>query len=227
MVKFTSAFFLATIFGAFAGSAQPVEALAPRNYVGSNPNVVVVTVTKTVYAKPAPHATRTVQLIPHAAHTTASTAPTVYTTATPSAAVPQVTTSVAAPQTTTESSSSAADWMTDMLNRVNAVRAAAGRSPLSLDTNLNSIAQKHSQYQSSINSMTHSDPAGSLGTRLTADNISWRGAAENIAWNQPDVAAVMSAWINSSGHYANMVGDYTRVGFGVYNRYWTQDFIKA
>ncbi|KAJ2786291.1 hypothetical protein GGI15_001628 [Coemansia interrupta] len=116
---------------------------------------------------------------------------------------------------------------TDMLSRLNAVRAAAGKSAVSLDSTLNSVAQSHSEYQSSINEMTHSDPSGTLGTRLTARRMSWQGAAENIAWNQQNVASVMDAWTKSSGHYANMIGDYNRVGFGVSNLYWTQDFIKA
>ncbi|KAI9500396.1 CAP domain-containing protein [Coemansia spiralis] len=136
--------------------------------------------------------------------------------------------STAAPATTSSSSSpSSSSWMSTMLSELNAIRAAVGKPALTLDSTLSKIAQKHSDYQASVNTMTHSDPSGTLGARFSADGVSWEGAAENIAWNQADVSAVMKAWKNSPGHYENMIGDYTSVGFGVTNLYWTQDFLKA
>ncbi|KAJ2843176.1 hypothetical protein IWW36_005642, partial [Coemansia brasiliensis] len=57
--------------------------------------------------------------------------------------------------------------------------------------------------------------------------INWESAAENIAWNQKTVSEVMTAWKNSPGHYANIVGDYNYVGFGVNDLYWTQNFLKV
>ncbi|KAJ1723875.1 hypothetical protein LPJ53_001832 [Coemansia erecta] len=254
-MKFGSTLFLASILGAFAGVQSVI----------AEPNLVVVTVTKTVTAQPV---TSSVQPIAHnavvtvtrtataatvaaAAQATTTSVPqpvahnavvtvtqsagaaaVVATTAAATSSAPAATTytttsSSAAPAETTSSSSSSDDWKTDMLSRLNAVRAAAGKSAVSLDSTLNSIAQSHSQYQSSINEMTHSDPSGTLGTRLSARSVSWQGAAENIAWNQQNVASVMDAWTKSSGHYANMIGDYNRVGFGVSDLYWTQDFIKA
>ncbi|KAJ2372748.1 hypothetical protein GGI05_007584, partial [Coemansia sp. RSA 2603] len=213
-MKFGSTLFLASILGAFAG-VQTVVA---------EPKLVVVTVTKTVYAQPV---TTSVQPVAHNAVVTVTRTATagaaaveatttsvpqpvghnaivtftksagaaaVATAAAVTSSAPAAvtyTTSSAAPAQTTSSSSSSDDWMTDMLNRLNAVRAAAGKSAVSLDSNLNAIAQSHSQYQSSINDMTHSDPSGTLGTRLNARRVSWQGAAENIAWNQQNVASVM------------------------------------
>ncbi|KAJ2874644.1 hypothetical protein FB639_004078 [Coemansia asiatica] len=224
-MKFGSTLLLASLFGAFA-CAQPanVDALAPRAYAAVNNNdVVVVTVTKTVYVKAeqvvaqptsSSVSSSVLQPVAHAAQT-ANVAPIVSVAPTPVETT-----------TTTAAAASSDDWRTEMLSRLNAVRAAVGKSALSLDSNLNSIAQSHSQYQSSANQMTHSDPSGTLGTRLNARSIAWRGSAENIAWNQRTVASVMDAWTKSSGHYANMIGDYDRVGFGESNLFWTQDFIK-
>jgi uncharacterized protein YkwD len=54
--------------------------------------------------------------------------------------------------------------------------------------------------------------------------------AENIAGGQSDPAAVMGAWMNSSGHRANILssGNWELgVGYfqgGPYSRYWVQDF---
>ncbi|KAJ2705873.1 hypothetical protein FB645_002057 [Coemansia sp. IMI 203386] len=229
-MKFGSTLLFASLFSAltYAQPAANVEALARRNYAAvNNNNVVVVTVTKTVYVKanqavaqPTPTISSSLQPVPHAAQTT-YVAPT---TTTPSSSSSSV---VAATPVETTPAASSDDWRSEMLSRLNEVRAAAGKSAVTLDSNLNTIAQSHSQYQSSVNQMTHSDPSGSLGTRLNARSISWMGSAENIAWNQRNVASVMAAWTKSSGHYANMIGDYTRVGFGESNLYWTQDFIKA
>ncbi|KAJ1664244.1 hypothetical protein IW140_005830 [Coemansia sp. RSA 1813] len=146
-----------------------------------------------------------------------------------SAVAAAATTEAAATTSASDSSSSGSSsgWMNLMLSELNSIRAAAGKSALKLSSELTQIAQKHSEYQASAKSMTHSDPSGTLGSRLSADGVSWQGAAENIAWNQQNVASVIDAWKNSAGHYANMIGDYTSVGFGVSDLYWTQDFIKA
>ncbi|KAJ2900075.1 hypothetical protein GGI21_004105 [Coemansia aciculifera] len=118
------------------------------------------------------------------------------------------------------------DWQNQMLSQVNSIRASAGMPPLTLDSRLNDMAQSHSNYQDSISQMTHSDSAGSLGQRCTDVGLQWRGVAENVAYNYPDVTSVVQGWKNSPGHYANMIGDYSLVGFGVNNKYWTQDFAK-
>ncbi|KAJ2251835.1 hypothetical protein GGI13_003626 [Coemansia sp. RSA 455] len=118
------------------------------------------------------------------------------------------------------------DWQNQMLTQVNSIRAAAGKAPLKLDSRMNNMAQDHSEYQDRINQMTHADSSGSLGQRCTNAGLQWRGVAENVAWNYPDVTAVVKGWKNSAGHYANMVGDYNVVGFGMSDKYWTQDFAK-
>ncbi|KAJ2741103.1 hypothetical protein GGI20_005420 [Coemansia sp. BCRC 34301] len=118
------------------------------------------------------------------------------------------------------------EWQNQMLAQVNSIRAAAGKSPLKLDSRMNSMAQDHSEYQDKINKMTHDDAAGSLGQRCSNVGLQWRGVAENVAWNYPDVTSVVKGWKNSSGHYRNMIGDYNLVGFGESGKYWTQDFAK-
>jgi uncharacterized protein YkwD len=58
----------------------------------------------------------------------------------------------------------------------------------------------------------------------------YNALAENIAGGQPDPVAVMSAWMNSSGHRANILssGNWELgVGYyqgGPYRHYWVQDF---
>ncbi|KAI7826837.1 hypothetical protein BX661DRAFT_198852 [Kickxella alabastrina] len=119
---------------------------------------------------------------------------------------------------------SAPSWQYEMLNQVNAVRSKVGKAPLQLNNGLNTMAQGQSDYQSQIRKMTHANSAGSLGQRCTQVGLKWRGVAENVAYNYKDVTAVVQGWVNSQGHYANMIGNYNAVGFGENNLYWTQDF---
>ncbi|CAG8455895.1 9637_t:CDS:2 [Ambispora leptoticha] len=112
-----------------------------------------------------------------------------------------------------------------MLDLVNQARQANNVPPLKLDSRLVSAAQKHSNYQASINTMTHDDASGPLGTRLSNEGVDWSAAAENVAWNQPNITEVMKAWLNSPGHRENLLNSaYTIFGWGVKNLYWTQDF---
>ncbi|KAI8317962.1 hypothetical protein GQ54DRAFT_267541 [Martensiomyces pterosporus] len=113
-----------------------------------------------------------------------------------------------------------------MLDQVNDVRAKAGKSAVQLMDKLNGMAQEQSDYQKSINQMTHSSNRGSLGDRLRAMELNWRAAAENVAYFYPDVDSVMQAWIKSPGHYANLIGDYNFCGFGENSLYWTQEFAR-
>ncbi|KAJ2816576.1 hypothetical protein GGI24_005684, partial [Coemansia furcata] len=85
----------------------------------------------------------------------------------------------AAPPAETDTAVASGNWITAMVCRINVVRAVHGAQPLGLSPELDALAQKHSAYQNSIQQMTHSDPAGGVGDRLTANGISWSTAAEN------------------------------------------------
>lgn len=120
----------------------------------------------------------------------------------------------------------------DMLQAVNKARADAGLKPFCNSAKLMASSLKHSQYQASINQMTHDDP-DPLMNRFTNQGFSAVAVAENVAdTGDTNVAAVMTAWMNSPGHKANILGDYTHFGsayaMGSNNRYyWTQHFAKA
>ncbi|KAJ1733358.1 hypothetical protein LPJ61_001607 [Coemansia biformis] len=120
------------------------------------------------------------------------------------------------------------DWVRQMLCRVNKVRDARGAPPLGISTALINTSQGQSNYQNSIGQMTHSNPAGGLGDRLTALGVDWRSAAENVAAGMSSPDAAQEAWENSAGHLANMV-DSSMAYFGAArtNNYWTQNFYGA
>ena len=77
---------------------------------------------------------------------------------------------------------------------------------------------------------SHTRPNGARGlTALAEAGVSYRAAWENIAAGQQTAQAVMAAWMNSSGHRANILSaKYSRLGVGqavVGGRtYWVQLF---
>ena len=91
-----------------------------------------------------------------------------------------------------------------MLALVNAERAAAGCGALSADSGLASVARAHSADMRDRGFFDHVNLDG-LDPFDRADRAGIGARAENIAYGQPDAAAVMDAWMNSSGHRANIL----------------------
>ncbi|MEV4659614.1 CAP domain-containing protein [Micromonospora sp. NPDC049301] len=117
----------------------------------------------------------------------------------------------------------------EVVDLVNAERAKAGCKALSIDDKLMTAAQRHSQDQADHQNMSHTGSDGSnAGVRLDRVGYTWRTYGENVAWNQKTPAAVMDAWMNSSGHRANILNcAFTEIGVGIANSngpYWTQVF---
>ncbi|WKU08737.1 CAP domain-containing protein [Micromonospora sp. HUAS LYJ1] len=116
-----------------------------------------------------------------------------------------------------------------VVDLVNAERAKAGCAAVTVNAKLTLAAQQHSQDQADHQTMTHTGSDGSnAGQRLDRAGYTWRTYGENVAWNQQTPAAVMQAWMNSSGHRANILNcAFTEIGVGVATGngpYWTQDF---
>jgi len=175
-------------------------------------------------------------VLPVSAGTTDTTA-TTGSTPTTAAAPTSATTADQASAVAAGFTPAAAFDLNDMLNQVNAVRASVGVAPLRLCTTLVKAAQGHSDYQAAILTMTHYESTPGMyapADRAVAAGYGSVYVGENVAAGYQSVAAVMAGWINSPGHYANLVDPrYTDVGFGLtygahpqYGQYpyWTQDF---
>jgi uncharacterized protein YkwD len=120
-----------------------------------------------------------------------------------------------------------------MLERVNADRAAAGLSALSVDGRLNAAAQRHAVDMVNNNFFSHTGSDGStVATRATDAGYSWQMIGENIAAGSPDVDGTYSQWWNSAGHRDNMMNpDFQHMGLAhcyspstTYGHYWVQVF---
>lgn len=116
----------------------------------------------------------------------------------------------------------------EVVRLVNEERAKRGLSALTIKENIRAAAQvRAKEIQSSF---SHTRPDGtSFSTALTQQNVSFRGAGENIAWGQRTPAEVMDAWMNSDGHRANILNkSFTSIGVSyVVNNgvgYWVQLF---
>jgi uncharacterized protein YkwD len=103
-----------------------------------------------------------------------------------------------------------------IIEKTNSERARHGLSPLSVDPTLVSSARKHAAWMTNNRSMTHtSAPVG-----------------ENIAMGQHSSGEVLNAWMNSSGHRANILNPgYRRIGVAAYQTpegtiFWCQQFLQ-
>lgn len=117
-----------------------------------------------------------------------------------------------------------------VLSLVNKERATAGCGPLATNAKLSAAARAYSDTMARSGVMSHTGPDGSTMTsRVEAAGYQWSRLGENIARGQSDAAAVMKAWMNSSGHRANILNcDFREIGIGLHKGdggpWWTQDF---
>jgi uncharacterized protein YkwD len=103
-----------------------------------------------------------------------------------------------------------------IIEKTNSERARHGLAPLAVDTSLVRSARKHAAWMTNNRSMTHtSAPVG-----------------ENIAMGQHSSGEVLNAWMNSSGHRANILNPgYRRIGVAAYATpqgtiFWCQQFLQ-
>lgn len=113
----------------------------------------------------------------------------------------------------------------EILERTNAHREAEGLPALSASARIGEVAQAWSGVQAAEQGMRHNPD---YSTQIPAG---WRAAGENVASGYPTAADVMTGWIGSSGHNANLLGDFTHIGIGVAvaadgTPYYTQVFAK-
>ena len=123
----------------------------------------------------------------------------------------------------------------DFTSLVNAERATLGKSTLTVDSHLSTAAYLHSKDMAELGYFNHTSLDGRTFDQriVTAGYTNFSSLAENIAYasGSPDAAKVYGMWKNSPGHYANMMGDFTDAGLGVYTKngvtYYTLDLGKS
>ena len=116
----------------------------------------------------------------------------------------------------------------DFVSLMNAHRTSVGCDPLMWNPGVAAVAQAHSEDMVARAYFSHDNPDGeSPFDRLQAAGISYRGAAENIAYGYPTAGAVLEGWLNSSGHRANIENcAFTHHGVGLVDSRWTHLFLQ-
>ena len=121
------------------------------------------------------------------------------------------------------------NYESEVVRLVNQIRAQNGLSKLKENWELSRVARYKSQDMKDKGYFSHTSPTyGSPFDMMKSFGISYRSAGENIARGQSTPQAVVNAWMNSSGHRANILNSsYTEIGVGYVagGHYWTQMFI--
>jgi hypothetical protein len=96
-----------------------------------------------------------------------------------------------------------------ILADTNAARQAEGKLPVKINPEMNLVAQAWAKQMADTKTMSHNPnhskqiPSG------------WSAAGENVAAGYKYIA-VTNAWMNSPGHKANILADYTDIGIGYF-----------
>ncbi|WP_246066924.1 CAP domain-containing protein [Paenibacillus koleovorans] len=139
----------------------------------------------------------------------------------------QPTVQTPAPNANPPVTGNAAQFAQEVLNIVNSERAKAGLGALTMNGALSNMAMDkakdmyHNQY------FDHISPTyGSPFDMMNRYGISFNSGGENIARGQRSPSEVMTQWMNSPGHRANILnGNFTQIGVAYYNGDWVQEFI--
>lgn len=122
-------------------------------------------------------------------------------------------------------------FIKEVVELVNAERAKEGLAPLTIDLKVQAAAMVRAKECEQR--FSHTRPNGSsFATALKEQGVSYRSSGENIAWGQRSPEEVMKAWMNSSGHRANIMNpNFTTIGVGYYENangtdYWCQLFTR-
>ncbi|MFC5531562.1 CAP domain-containing protein [Cohnella yongneupensis] len=120
------------------------------------------------------------------------------------------------------------EYATQVVTLVNQERAKAGLKPLATtNSTLKLVALDKAKDMYNNNYFDHNSPTfGSPFDMMKQYGVTFRSAGENIAKGQRSPQEVMTAWMNSQGHRANILNaSFTTIGVAYYNGVWVQEFI--
>ena len=119
----------------------------------------------------------------------------------------------------------------EVFDLINKQRTNNGLAALKMDTEALNVARIKAKDMVDNNYFSHNSPTyGSPFDMLKSFKVTYKAAGENIAGNSSNSAAV-TAWMNSSGHKANILNSsFNYTGIGVvksskYGKVYVQIFI--
>jgi uncharacterized protein YkwD len=116
----------------------------------------------------------------------------------------------------------------EIFDLTNVIRLRHRLKPLKWDEKTAEVAYDHSKDMYENNDFSHtSKKYGSLADRLKLAKVAYQSAGENIAANYTDGPAVVEGWLNSKGHRDALLNkNFSHLGVGVFEKYYTQNFIQ-
>lgn len=137
-----------------------------------------------------------------------------------------------------------ASFRTELLQQINAARAQSrtcgtntlpAATTLAWNDRLFSAAARHSRDMAVNNYFSHTSLDGrTFSRRMTDEGYAWSWSGENIAAGQASVSDVVSGWLASPGHCANIMrAEFRDVAVSCvsqagsnYGRYWTMSLAR-
>ncbi|MUT67579.1 CAP domain-containing protein [Paenibacillus sp. NEAU-GSW1] len=121
---------------------------------------------------------------------------------------------------------SQSEFQKQVVTLVNQERAKAGLAALATDALLTKVATAKAKDMDDNNYFSHTSPTyGSPFDMMKQFGVTYSYAGENIASGQKTPQEVMNAWMNSSGHRANILSaNFKKIGVGYVNGKWVQEF---
>ena len=98
----------------------------------------------------------------------------------------------------------------EILVLVNQHRQEIGLEALKRSTIADELAIEHTYYMIAQSNISHD--YFNVRFQELQQKVNAHGAGENVASGYQDANSVMNGWLNSSGHKANIEGDYTHIG---------------
>lgn len=132
-------------------------------------------------------------------------------------------------ETTDKSNNDLHPFEQKVIELTNNERTKHGLQPLQHDRDLSVVSKDKSKDMLNNQYFAHDSPTyGSPFDMMQAYGVDYRTAGENIAKGQRSAEEVVTAWMNSPGHRANILSnDFTHIGVGYIEEQniWTQQFI--
>ncbi|MDD9271214.1 CAP domain-containing protein [Paenibacillus sp. GCM10023248] len=131
-------------------------------------------------------------------------------------------------QTPAQTAPAQSAFASQVVTLVNKERAKAGLGALTSDTALTGMALDKAKDMYNNGYFDHTSPTyGSPFDMMSSYGIRYSYAGENIAKGQQTPEAVMTAWMNSTGHRQNILSpNFNKIGVAYYNGVWVQEFIQ-
>lgn len=104
----------------------------------------------------------------------------------------------------------------ELLQLTNTARTSQGLSELESSSMLDQAAQAKANDMIARNYWGHVGPDETTPWHwLNVAKYDYDKAGENLAYGFSDTTKLVAGWLSSREHRANMLGDYTQVGFGL------------